>query len=343
MLKVGLVGAGAIATTFHLPAWAQVPAASVVAVCDTDSAAASHAAAVFKTNSYTSYDDMLAREPLDIVDICTPHALHAKQTCQALEHGLHVVVEKPLATEPSEAAAVMALAEAKDRKVMCAQHQRFRPVTRAARTLIENNELGQIYYARAQAIKCRNVPAHSASYTNRRLSGGGPLMDLGSHVIDLAWWLMGCPAPAQVLGKVMTRLAVDSGTSNAGGRWGHYDVEDFACAQVQFSNGAVMSVETSYLLNSHRDIVQVELFGDKGGLLWPELILTRDEDGDFGRTKVEVSDDTLASVAELDHFVECVLENKPTMIPLRESRTVVDIISAIYESSERASAVRLTT
>lgn len=327
MLKVGLVGAGAIATTFHLPAWKRVSGVHLDAVCDVDPEAARRAATEFQTKCYTRYEDMLSGEPLDIVDICTPHALHAQHACQALERGLHVVVEKPFATDPSEAAAVIALAKATHRKVMCAQHQRFRPVTLVARELIANGELGQIYYARAQAIKCRGVPTPS-SYTTRSLSGGGPMMDLGSHVIDLAWWLMGCPAPTQVLGSVMTRLARQ------------YDVEDFACAQIHFANGSVMSVETSYLLNGHKDTVQIELFGDKGGLLWPDLLLTRDEDGECRRTAVEVSGDTPASVAELAHFVECVVEDKPTLVPLEESKVVVDILAAIYASGRRKDVVR---
>ena len=327
MLRVGLVGAGAIARTFHLPAWKHVSGAHVVAVCDADPEAARQAAEEFQTKCYATYEEMLSSEPLDIVDICTPHALHAQHTCQALERGLHVVVEKPFVTEPSDAAAVIALATIKKRKVMCAQHQRFRPITTAARTLIANGELGEIYYARAQAIKCRGIPTPH-SYTTKCLSGGGPMMDLGSHVIDLAWWLMGCPAPTEVRGSVMTRLAPQ------------YDVEDFACAQIHFANGSVMSVETSYLLNGHKDTVQIELFGDEGGLLWPDLILTRDKDGECRRTTVKVSDNTPASVAELSHFVECVLEDTPTLVPLEESRRVVDILAAIYASSRKKDVVR---
>ena len=326
MLNVGLVGAGAVATTFHLPAWNQVPGARVVAICDIDEHAARQAAAVCQAKTYSTYEDMLSKESLDIVDICTPHVLHARQACQALEHDLHVVVEKPFATEPSDAAAVIARAKARNRKVMCAQHQRFRPVTSVARQLICDGELGTIYYARAQAIKSRGIP-DARSYMERRLSGGGPMMDLGSHVIDLAWWLMGCPAPTQVLGSVMTKMARDT------------DVEDFGCAHIQFANGSVMSVETSYLLNSHADCVRVELFGDKGGLLWPDMVLTRDVNGKCCRTVVPVTDDTLASVAELRHFVECVVADSPTLVPLEESQTMVDILAGIYASSRQKAVV----
>lgn len=155
-------------------------------------------------------------------------------------------------------------------------------------------------------------------------------MDLGSHVIDVAWWLMGCPPPSHVLGSAMTRLAP------------HYEVEDFACAQVHFANGSVMSVETSYRLNVHRDAVQVELCGDRGGLLWPDLVLTRDEGGECRRTTIRPADDTPASVAELAHFVECAVHGRPTLVPLEESRTVVDILAAIYASSRRQDVVRFS-
>jgi predicted dehydrogenase len=337
MLNIGVLGAGHIAKSFHLPAWKKVKNASVKAICDIDDLAVKNVANAFGINAYLSFEEMLKNEKIDIVDICTPNALHIPQASLALESKKHVIVEKPLATCSKDIDHIISLSKKYNKKVMCAQHQRFRPPSKAAKQLVLNGELGKIYFTRAQAIKCREVPAYSNSYTSIDLSGGGPLMDLGAHIIDLAWWLMGCPKPKSVFGTVANKLANSCSQSNLSGTWDRYDVEDFACAKIKFVNGAVLSLETSYLANSNRDVLEVELFGDQGGLFWPSLILSQDQNGIFQRKKIKFNDKILASVAELQHFTDCVIHDNDTQIPLSESREVIRIIEGIYESSKTSS------
>jgi len=332
MLKIGIIGAGSIAERFHLPAWQKIDNAEVVAICDINEKAARNLAQLYSIEEYTSFSKMLNRENLDILDICTPNALHAEHILQALDHNLHVVVEKPFVTRSKDAKIIIEKAITKNKKVMCAQHQRFRPQTSVARKIIIEGELGEIYYARAQAIQCRNVPTQNNSFTDKTLAGGGPLMDLGAHIIDVTWWLMGCPKPVSTLGHVFTKLAHQPNITNALGKWEKYNVEDFVCGQIKFENGAVMSLEVSYLLNSVKRVFSTELMGTKGGLLWPDLVLTTDKDGVLKRNQLEIHDDTLASVAELKHFVEFILDNKPPLIPLEESCMVVTMVEALYQS-----------
>jgi predicted dehydrogenase len=342
MLKVGLVGAGAIAQKFHLPAWEKIPGAQVVCLADSRGEAVREVADKFGiTKVYQSIEEMMKHEQLDIVDICSPNALHAEHTLVALEHNVHVVVEKPLTTNAKDVQAIMAKAAAKKKKVMCAHHQRFRPVTVQAKKIIENGDLGEIYYVSAQGIKSRGVPVQNGSFTNIDLAGGGPLMDLGSHLVDVSWWLMGRPLPVRVRGNSFSKLAGNKDIVNQNGPWQSYSVEDFFVGDVYFDNGAILHIETSYLLNSSRDYFGCEFFGDKKGLLWPQLLVSGEDQNVFVRKQIEFLDDKLASVEELKHFVDSIQNDREPLVTLNDSLTVVSIIEALYESARLKNDISL--
>lgn len=343
MLRVGLVGAGAIAQKFHLPAWEKIPGAQVVCLADSRGDAVKDVADKFGiTKVYQSIEEMMQHEQLDIVDICSPNALHAEHTLVALEHNAHVVVEKPLTTNAKDVQAIMAKAAAKKKKVMCAHHQRFRPVTVQAKKIIENGDLGEIYYVSAQGIKSRGVPVQNGSFTNIDLAGGGPLMDLGSHLVDVSWWLMGRPLPVRVRGNSFSKLADNKDIVNQNGPWQSYSVEDFFVGDVYFDNGAILHIETSYLLNSSRDYFGCEFFGNKKGLLWPQLLVSGEDQNVFVRKQIEFLDDKLASVEELKHFVDCIQNGREPLVTLNDSLTVVSIIEALYESARLKNDISLS-
>lgn len=343
MFKVGLVGAGAIAQKFHLPAWEKIPGAQVVCLADSRGDAVRDVADKFGISKvYQSIEEMMQHEQLDIVDICSPNALHAEHTLVALEHNAHVVVEKPLTTKAEDVQTIMAKAAAKKKKVMCAHHQRFRPVTIQAKKIIENGDLGEIYYVSAQGIKSRGVPVQNGSFTNIDLAGGGPLIDLGSHLVDVSWWLMGRPRPVRVRGNSFSRLADNKDIVNQNGPWQSYSVEDFFVGDVYFDNGAILHIETSYLLNSSRDYFGCEFFGDKKGLLWPQLLVSGEDQNVFVRKQIEFVDDKLASVEELKHFVDCIQNDREPLVTLNDSLAVVSIIEALYESARLKNDISLS-
>lgn len=342
MLKVGLLGAGRIAQVFHLPAWQKISGAKVVALCDLRLEAAQQLSNEFSVPAcYTDFEEMLDREELDLVDICTPNTAHANHILTALDHDQHVLVEKPFVTSVEDADRVIQKAKQKKKKVMCAQHQRFRPESQMAHQWTTGGRFGKIYFARVQAIKTRGVPVHNGSFTNIKMAGGGPLMDLGAHFVDLAWWLMGMPRPVSAFGVTCRRLADQKGIANSNGPWETYDVEDFAVGHLRFENEAVLSIETSYLLNSQRDVIECEFFGTEGGLLWPQMLWTRENEGKMERSPIEVTDKSYASVNEIRHFIECIQNDTEPLVRTAESRTVVAMIEALYRSAREGKEIRL--
>jgi len=213
---------------------------------------------------------------------------------------------------------------------MCAQHQRFRPESVKAREIIKSGQLGKIYYIRAKAIKCKGLPLNISSYVNKSLSGGGALIDLGIHLLDLSWWLLGCPKPVHAFCSTADNIS-NLIFNKVPGQV--FDVEEFSSALLKFNDNSTISLEISYLLNNHKDEFGIELLGDKGGLLWPELILTKNEGERMLRSAISIDDECLASVEELSHFTKCVMNNLNTNVPLEESREGVRMIEALYESA----------
>jgi len=345
VLRIGIVGCGKIAETFHLPAWDRIEAARVVAIVDPDLVHAQSVARRFGIpRTFPSLADMLAGEQVDAIDICAPSALHASIALVALRAGCHVVVEKPLATTAADARVMAREARQANRVLMCAQHQRFRPESAVAKKLVESGSLGRIYWAKAQLLSRRGVPNQRINtFTDRAMAGGGPLFDQGSHVIDLAWWLMGRPPAQRAWGATFRHLAPQAGSLQGGASWSRFDVEELALGQITFANGAVLTVETSYFLNATEDLYRVELFGTEAGLRWPELIVARGQSQSVDVSAVDVDRRALASVAELRHFVELVGRKAEPLVPVEDSIAVVSMIECCYKSAERGSELSLVT
>src|SRR5579883_2835055 len=272
-LRVGIAGVGGIGRDQHLPGWAKVPFAEVTALADNSPTALERAAALVPgARRFDDWRDLVARTDLDAIDICAPNALHVPIALAALQAGKHVLCEKPLATTSAEVTALADAARSAGKLLMAAQQLRFDKSARQLKGLIDAGMVGDIYYARAQWLRRRLLPA-LPTFTERRLSGGGPAVDIGVHVLDLAYWLMGTPEPVSVTATVGTFLA---GRKDLGGEWGDWDrarldVEDFAAGFVRFTNGAVLTLETSWLaFQPERETIKLQAYGTRGGLVWPD-------------------------------------------------------------------------
>ena len=251
MINVGIVGAGKIVETFHLPAWAAVPDAHVTAICDPRVDAAQELASKFSiAKVYPSVEAMVLDGGLQVVDICSPHRLHREHAVMALEVGLHCIIEKPFATSAADAQAIEGLARACDRVVMCAQHQRFRPPSMLLKRMIEDGDLGEIYCVRVDAMNARGIPRQIGnSFTDAALSSGGPLIDQGSHGIDIAWWLMGCSRPLSAYAMTSNIAVPLAGQTPDGAEWDVYSVEEFATGILSFQDNKSITIHTSYYAN----------------------------------------------------------------------------------------------
>ena len=330
-----MIGAGKIAETFHLPAWSHVVGAEVVALVDPRIDAAETLGQKYGvSNIFSTIENMLSSIKLDAVDICSPHIFHADHAIRSLESGLHCIIEKPLTTDKTNARKIALEAEKHGLIVMCAQHQRFRPESILLKSKIDAGELGEIYHVNVEAMASRGIPVQVAnSFTDKRLSGGGPLIDQGSHAIDIAWWLMGCPSPSSAFAVMHDGTAPKTGTTNNGAEWNVYNVEDFATAVIRFKNNKSITIRTSYFSNCAKDIFSCEILGTKGGITWPDTIITKPYGNNVRRKKLEIENSSLASVAELNHFTSLIKGTDQAIIPLEQSVELVEIIDGLYESA----------
>jgi predicted dehydrogenase len=336
-LLVGIVGVGGIGLDQHLPGWAKVPFAEVSALADRSPDALARAGAVVPSATrFEDWQDLIVHGDVDVVDVCTPNTLHGPVSLAALRAGKHVLCEKPLATTSAEVRALVNTARAADRVLMAAQQLRFDKTARQLKALIDDGRLGDVYYARAQWLRRRLLPARP-TFTERRLSGGGPAFDIGVHVLDLACWFMGWPEPVTVSASLGTHLARRPDVAGEWGEWdrARIDVEDFAAGFVRFANGAVLTLETSWLaFQPERELVKVQCYGTRGGLVWPDGLLA-------GETNRSPWDLHLADVSrnpahhdEVLAFAEAVRDGQPSPIPVSETLNGIRVLEAFYRSSE---------
>jgi predicted dehydrogenase len=333
-LRVGIVGVGGIGRDQHLPGWSKVPFAEVVAAADVSEEALHQAPLTSTCRRFHDWKDLVALDDLDVVDVCTPNRMHAPIALAALQAGKHVLCEKPLATTAEEVAALARTAEQEDRLLMAAQHFRFDPMVRQLKALVDGGLLGDIYYVRAQWLRRRLVPARP-TFVERRLSGGGPVLDIGVHVLDLAYWLLGAPEPVSVSAVVEAKLAHRPDVSGSWGDWdrSRFDVEDFAAGFVRFANGAALTLETSWLaFQPEREVVRVQCLGTRGGAIWPDGVLV----GETNQVPWDLRPSEASKVPphqeEILQFALAVWENRPSPVPVAQSLSVVRILEGFYES-----------
>ncbi|NQX12658.1 Gfo/Idh/MocA family oxidoreductase [Microbacteriaceae bacterium VKM Ac-2855] len=271
-LRVGVVGLGFAGTT-HLDAFTDLPGATVVALAGKEEARLHELGDTRGVpNLYTDWEDLVARDDLDIVSIGVPNDLHHPIAMAALSSGKHVFCEKPLATTGALAAEMVAAARANDRMLEVAYNHRRRADVQYLHEYLADRPLGTVYHSRASWLRRTGVPGMGSWFTNKAMAGGGPLIDLGSHVLDITLYLLGEPRVTSVSAVAYNHL----GSAGRGGRAvggsiqqmnSAFEVEDFASALLRFDDGTSMQLEASWASYSkvHEDI-EVELLGATGGV-----------------------------------------------------------------------------
>ncbi len=253
-IKIGIIGCGGIANSKHMPSLKKVANCEMVAFCDIISERAEKAAKKFGTADakwYVDYKELLKDAEIDVVHICTPNRSHSFITVDALEAGKHVMCEKPMAINSEEAKKMLDAAERTGKKLTIGYQSRFRPDSEYIKAEAENGTFGEIYYAKATALRRRAVPTWGV-FLNEYEQGGGPLIDIGTHALDLTLWIMNNYKPKYCLGTTYHKLNNDTNTANAWGDWDpeKFTVEDSAFGFVVMENGATIILESSWALNT---------------------------------------------------------------------------------------------
>ena len=269
-LKIGVIGIGVIATTKHIPALVKRDDVEVVALCDVEREKAEKAKADFNLDAtiHTDYKELCSNPELDVIHICTPNPLHCEMTLAALAGGKHVHCEKPMACSYADAQKMIAAAKEAGKKLTVGLQWRYNPAPLKMREMVENGELGEIYYIKSQQLRPRRLPAYGV-YTNKELNGGGVLMDGGPHSIDLPMWLAGNYEVASVRGVTFDKMK-NYPEGNSLGPWDpdNFDVEDTAMAMITMKNGMMIYMETAWITNMIQDApgVVASIAGTKAGV-----------------------------------------------------------------------------
>jgi len=356
-IRAGVIGAGI--GKYHIEGYQAHDKAEVVAVCDVNEQALGEVADDFGIpNTFTSHKEMLKMD-LDCVSVCVPNALHRPLVVDCLKAGKHVLTEKPLAVNAREGQKMLDAAEAAGKTLMIQFNNRYRPEAQLLKRYVEGGELGDIYFARCGWIRRNGIPGWGGWFTSKEVAGGGPLIDLAVHMLDMTMWLMGNPEPEiclastySVFGPKMQALG-PWGTPNKKGK---FDVEDMAVGMIKFAGGQTIMLEASWASRIRQEWVYSTMCGTKAGAS-PERVFDFDGDDDTAIDTLELytqengvpvnrelivePDPAMGRHAAVEHFVDCLRSGKKPVSPGTDGLRIMKILDAMYKSAESGKAVAI--
>ena len=340
-LKIGVVGL--TVGNEHIKSYMNAPYDIEIFICDIDkdrlnTIGTQHQIPV--ENRFCDFDEMLSSVKLDAVSICVPNFLHKSFTIKALEAGAHVLCEKPMSVNATDALLMKEAADRTGKKLMINYNQRFTKNCRIAQKLISEGVLGDIYFVRTVWHRRRGVPWWYPLSEADKTCGGGPLIDLGCHVLDRALWMCGFPKPKWILANtfcaVVGEEAKQRGIDN-------FSVEDMGVAMLAMENGMMLELEASWASNRESELVKTRIYGTKGGLVIASdyasdnrsinsLFIEKDgilEDVSFSDFEDEDTGDIRIS------FIESILNDTQPVCTAEQGLTVMRILDKIYLSAKQ--------
>ena len=352
-LRVGIIGCGSIATDKHMPGLSKIDQVEIAAFFDINKECAQRASSNFGIEGakvYSHVDELLDNKDIDVVHICTTVNTHADLSIRAMEAGKHVMCEKPMAANSEEAKKMLAMSKKTGKKLTIGCQNRFREDTQYLKKACDRGDLGEIYYAKALALRRRAVP--SWLLVSKEDQGGGPLMDIGTHALDITLWMMDNFKPKSVLGKTYRKLAQRENEANM---WDTWDPKKFFIPEAAFGfitmeNGATVLLESSWALNIRKPYeARTLLCGTDGGAdITDGLWINGTEFGQFYEKQITTertinfslygSDFTdrskyVGGDLETRSWIESILYDKELVVKPEESLVVMQILEAVNESA----------
>ena len=348
-LRVAVIGLGM--GRGHVLGYHGYDRSTVAAVCDTDPKRLRERAmdeiGLGEAQCYTDYRKLLADAKaldLDAVSVALPNVLHAPVTLAAVKAGMHVLCEKPMAMNAREARAMLAAARKARRTLMINFSYRFTPQARALKRYVADGAIGEVYYGRTSWHRRRGIPGMGGWFGAKAMSGGGPIIDLGVHRLDLAMWLMGNPRPVTVTGGTYNAI----GAQQAKRLKKTFDVEDLGCAMIRFDNGATILLEASWAgFTERREEMSTQLWGTHGGVVHRNVGEGYDfEARVFSEQAGTLWTSQLAQTLEptpsaYEEFVDAVLDKRPPLATGGHGLDVQLVLDAIYKSAATGREIRI--
>lgn len=355
IVKIGIIGCGGIANGKHMPSLKKIKNVQMVAFCDIIEERAVKAAEEYGVEGakvYTDYKELLKDRDIEVVHVCTPNRSHAFISIDAMEAGKHVMCEKPMAKTYKEAKEMLDASERTGMKLTIGYQSRWRADSLYLKKMCEDGELGEIYYGKAIALRRRAVPTWGV-FLNEYEQGGGPLIDIGTHALDLTLWMMDNYKPKMVVGTTFEKLKNQKDCGNAWGDWDpkKFTVEDATFGFIVMENGATIMLESSWALNIRNPKEAITMIcGTEGGadmfdglninfikngrqcILKPDLtaggVAFYDGDGDED-----------PSVLEARAWLDAVVNDHEPRTKASQALVVTQILEAIYESAKTGKPV----
>ena len=342
-LRVGIIGLGI--GRVHIDGWRQHPHVDVVAIADSDAARLAQVGTSHGIEArYTDPLAMLAAEKLDVVSVCVPNKFHLPLTLAALQAGCHVLCEKPMALSAAEGRQMLDAAQAAGKRLMINFSYRFSAQSRALKAQVDAGFFGDFYFGRTVWHRRRGMPGFGGWFGQKALAGGGPLIDLGVHRLDLALWLMGYPKPTWVMGNTYDPIA--RAAAAASGK--AFDVEDLAAGFIRFDNGATLVLEASWAANIREaELMETRLLGTKAGLLQHNVGEGYDFDAHMfyeqggAQFDLRLHPTGAAGLSAMHDYAQAILTDTPHPAPGEEGLIVMEILDAIYESARTGAPVQI--
>lgn len=349
-IKIGIIGCGGISGA-HLSGYEECEDVELYAFCDIKVERAKEYGEKYNVSRiFEDYNEMLKLPELDAVSVCVPNALHAPITIAALNAGKNVLCEKPMATSAEDAKKMEEAAKKAGKLLMIGFVRRHGSDMKMLKEFIANDRLGDVYYGKVCILRRNGNPM--GWFARKEVSGGGPLIDLGVHVIDFVRYALGNIKPVAVYGAAFKKLLDRPGiktpppyVARSAKEYSGCDVEDMATAMIRFENGFILQVEVSFCLNIKEGKNEIELFGTKGGVKFaPDMEIYSEMDGFM--TNVTLAADTSfdfggAFVTEIRHFVDCLEGKTETIAPAEDGIELMKILDGIYESAKTCHEVIL--
>ena len=353
-LRIGIIGCGGIANGKHMPSLKAINRVDMVAFCDIIREKAEKAAAEYGTPDakvYTDYKELLKDTSIDVVHVCTPNRSHADITIDSLHAGKHVMCEKPMAKTAADARRMVEAARETGKKLTIGYQHRHKPESNYLKSVIERGDLGDIYYAKAFAIRRRGTPNWGV-FLNEYEQGGGPLIDIGTHSLDLTLYLMNNYKPRMVVGTKYKKVE-NPECGNPWGGWGkdEHTMEDSAFGFIVMENGATITLEASWALKTIEPIQEgsLALCGSKPGAQIKNGISINK--GEFGRL-VEIKPDVSAGgvafydgvketppITEARRWIDAIENDTDPVVMPEQACVVSEILEAIYTSAKTGEPV----
>ncbi len=343
-VKVGFIGAGGIAR-YQMSMLKKIEGVEIVAAADVNKAGLESAAKEHQIEkTMTDWRELLKMKDLDAVSVCTPNKLHWEPTVRALATGKHVIVEKPMAMNAVEAGKMCAAAKKAKKVLQIAFQWRFTPVAQMIRKQVQSGALGNILYVRVQALRRRGIPNWGV-FGRKALQGGGPMIDIGVHLMEMAHYVIGGPKPVSASGACYTYHGnKKSNTICQWPNWDHktYTVEDLAVGFLKFETGASMVVESSFVAHIEKDVFGIQVMGTKGGATSEPARVFTDQNGYMMNMEPSYMGQQDGFDYKMRHFIACVRGETKCEAPGEDGWMVQKMLDGIYKSSEIGKEVKIS-